>query len=153
MSSEWMVHWTGRITIRNRKFLRKFTPVYKPERRSNFDDLKFLPTGTSSDHDQSLATPATLVDPPSTPAQVSTPPPSVDQHLLTAPPCSPGPPSQPPTMTPTVLSPPSVSPSPVPDIPLQLPHTDPTSPPTNLRHSSRIRKPPKWQTSGDYVLY
>ena len=145
------VDGSGRITIRNRKFLRKFTPVYKPERsRSIFDDFKFLPTGTSSDHDPSLVTPATLVDPPSTPAEVSTPPPSVDQHLPTAPPCSPEPPSQPPAMTPTVLSPPSASPSPVPP---QLPHTDPISPPTNLRRSSRIRKPAKWQTSGDYILY
>ena len=142
---------SGRITIRNRKFLRKFTPVYQPERRrSIFDDLKLLPTGTSSEHDQSLATPAKLVDPPSTPAQVSTLPPSVNQHPPTASPCSPGPPSQPPTMTPTVVSPPLASPSPV---PLQLPQTDPTSPPTNLRRSSRIRKPPKWQISGDYILY
>ena len=145
---------SGRITLRNRKFLWKFTPVHQlDKRRSILDDLKYLPTSDSSD--QSSSTPTTSINLPSSPPKVSTPPPSVEQHLPTTPQCSPGSSSGPPTTTPVVASPPLVLPSqsPYSEASPQLPHAESESPPTNLWRSSRIRKPPKWQTSGDYILY
>jgi len=180
------VDGSGRITIRNRKFLRKYTPVHQSDRRrSILDDLKYLPTSNSSD--QPLPTPTTVTDvpiipnvpPPSNSSKESTPPSLVDPNLPTVstiPPCSSGSPSGPsmtnptitsppslssgspsgPSMTnPTITSPPSLSPTqaPRPEAPPQLPHAEPESSPINLRRSTRIRKPPTWQTSGDYILY
>ena len=145
---------SGRITLRNRKFLRKFTPVHQlDKRRSILDDLKYLPTSDSSD--QPSSTPTTSIDLPSSPPEVSTSPPSVEQHLPTTPQCSPRLSSGLSTTTPAVASPPLVLPSqsPYSEASLQLPHTESESPPTHLQRSSQIRKPPKWQTSGDDIVY
>ena len=53
---------SSRITLRNGKFLRKFTPVHQLDerKRSVLDDLKYLPTVDSSD--QSPSTPTTPID-------------------------------------------------------------------------------------------
>lgn len=156
------VDGSGRVTVRNRKFLRKYTPVHQPDRRlCILDDLKYLPTSTSSDQPSA---PTTLTDVPSNvplssaSPKESTPPPSIDQHLPTTQvvsPCSPGSSSEPSTATPTITSPPSMLPPRVsnPEASTQPPHVEMESPPINLRRSTRIRKPPKWQTSGDYILY
>ena len=117
------------------------------------DDLKYLPNSDSSD--QSPSTPNTSIDPQSSPPKVSTSPPSVQQHLPTTPQCSPGSSSGLPTTTPVVAPPPLALPSwePPPEAPPQLTHAESESFPTNLRHLSRIRKPPQWQTFGNYILY
>ena len=69
------VDGSGRSTIRNRKFLRKYTPVYQADRkRSILDDLKYLPPIYPSD--QPLSTP-TLSDDTTT---RSNSPPDVNHH-------------------------------------------------------------------------
>ena len=105
---------SGRITIRNRKFLRKYIPVHQPyKRRSILDDLKYLPPSNPSN--QLPPTPTTSTDvpihpnvsPPSNLPEASTSP-SVDEHLPTAspiPPCSPGPQQEPSTTNPAIISP------------------------------------------------
>ena len=51
---------SGRITIRNCKFLRKYTPIHQPDRRRCIlDDLKYVPSSNSSD--QSSAPPLHLL--------------------------------------------------------------------------------------------
>ena len=52
------VDGSGRITIRNRKFLWKYTPIHQPDRRRCIlDNLKYLPSSNYSD--QSSAPPYT----------------------------------------------------------------------------------------------
>ena len=154
------VDGSGRVTTRNRKFLRKYTPVYQPDRkRCILDDMKYLPTSNPSDNS---STPTTTTDVPNVPLsndspKASTPLPSIDEHPPMAqimPPCSPRP-SPEPSSTPTTTSPPSTSPPQMlsPEASSQPPHAEPEPSPTNLRRSTRTRKPPKWQTSGDYILY
>ena len=43
------VDGSGRVTLRNRKFLRKYSPVKRPPRRSILEDLRYLPS--TSKHD------------------------------------------------------------------------------------------------------
>jgi len=44
------VDGSGRITIRNHRFLRKYTPMCQPDRRKSIlDDLKYLPTSPPVD--------------------------------------------------------------------------------------------------------
>jgi len=50
------VDGSGRITIRNRRFLRKYTPVFQPDRRSILDDLKYLPTNPVDQPSPTLTT-------------------------------------------------------------------------------------------------
>jgi len=60
------VDGSGRNTIRNRRFLRKYTPVCKPDRRKSIlDDLKYLPT--SPPVDQPSPTPTTPTESKPTP--------------------------------------------------------------------------------------
>ena len=101
---------SGRITLRNRKFLQKFTPMHQLDgRRSILDDLKYLQTSDFTN--QSSSTPTTLIDPPSSPPKVSTSPSSIYQYLPTTLPCSPGFLSVPPATSHIVASPPLISPS------------------------------------------
>ena len=161
------VDGSGRITIRNRRFLRKYIPACQPNRkRTILDDLRFLPTSNPSDQSQLTPTPPTDVpihpdapsDSPSkllvTPATTSIIPRSPTAPIT--PPCPPGPSQEPSTANPTVTSPYSSThpEAPCPEVPSQPPiRGDPEPSPTNLRRSTRIRRPPKWQTSGDYILY
>ena len=164
------VDGSGRTTIRNRRFLRKYIPAHQPDRkRTILDDLRYLPISTPSDHGQLPPTPTTPTDVPihpnassNSPSKLPATPPSptsIAQRLptaLTTPPCSPGPPQEPSTTNPTTISPPSpVQPQQSgQEVPPQSPaHADPESPPIILRRSTRIRKPPQWHTSGDYILY
>ena len=146
------VDGSGRITIRNSKFLCKYTPIHQPDRRRCIlDDLKYLP---SSNLFRSIICPPTLVDVPiqsdiPSSSNSSTPPvspQSADQHLLTAqtiPPCSPGSLSGPPTTTPTVTPPSSTSPPQAldPEVSPQPPNAELEPSPIVLRCSNGIRKP------------
>ena len=108
------VDGSGRPTLRNRKFLRKYTPVSPPrERRSIFDDMALLPP---SDVTPTLPT----APPPTQPPSPGTPAPDPVANPTDCPPSPPPPPPPHP-----------MSPSP--------PH--PMSPPP-LRRSTRTRKPP-----------
>ena len=57
------VDGSGRITIRNRRLLRKYIPAHQPDRkRTILDDLRYLPTSNPSD--QLPPTPTTPTDVP-----------------------------------------------------------------------------------------
>jgi len=151
---------SGRITIRNCRFLRKYTPVFQPDRRKSIlDDLKYLPTNsvdppspTPTTIDGGELTPGTGV--PSHPDDSSTPrvplPPSASEHH---PPGSSGPSLQPLVVNPNVSPLPMSSPQPsCPETSTQPP-IEPDVSPVKLRRSTRVRRPPKWQTSDDFILY
>ena len=155
---------SGRVTIRNRKFLRKYTPVHQDDRRRCIlDDLTYLPTDNSPGQSSAPITPTDVSLQPSVPLLSTSPkaptsPPPVDSPLLTAqllPPNSPRPSFEPPPSTPAATSPPLISSPQIPNLEAssQSSHAEPESPPIKLRRSSRIRKPPKWHTSNDFVLY
>ncbi len=136
---------SGRQTLRNRKFLRKYIPVHPPaKRRSIMEDIAYLPPtsspdgippSTSSPDDISPTTSPPTCLPPDTPGPTPTrtnedvnttnPPnlPSRDSPLPKPPPTSP--PRLPDPIPVTTLTPPLYTPSPKP-----------------LRRSVRERKPP-----------
>ena len=133
------VDGSGRVTLRNRKFLRKYVPVVAPEpRRTIFDDLHYRPPqpadpATQPQQEQARpSTPAVVVPQPSTPAVEHPPPP---QPTVSTAPHQEASPSHP--------SPPT-SPRQGPPDPL------PVSP--GITRPSRVRKPPSWQTSGEYDM-
>ena len=135
---------SGRQTLRNRKFLRKFIPMYQPpKRRSILDDIGCLPPSPPPDHDDTTTSSSPSAQnvtpthpessrsradqtPPTTPARsdtgVVTPPPSP----ITLPPATGR--TQPPLET---------TPTPQPTLTV-----NPTPEPPPLRRSSRVRKPP-----------
>ena len=147
------VDGSGRVTIRNHKFLRKYTPVRQPDRCiCILYDLKYLPVSNPSDHSFTLTILADVPIQPNVPLssdlpEAFVPPSSVDQHLPTAqpiPPCSPGSSSEPSTTTtPTITSSPSISPPQIlgPQASAQPPPAELEPPSINLRRSIRIRKP------------
>ena len=50
---------SGRQTLRNRKFLRKFIPMYQPpKRRSIIEDIAYLPPNPPPDHDDTASSPS-----------------------------------------------------------------------------------------------
>ena len=77
---------SNRITIRNRRFLRKYIPAHRPDRRRTIlDDLRYLPTSNPSD--QSQPTPTTPTNTPIHPNAPSNSPSelpetSTSPHLL-----------------------------------------------------------------------
>ena len=81
---------SGRITIRNRKILRKYAPVHQDDRhRCILDDLTYLPTGNSPGQPSAPTTPADVSPQPSVPLLSASPkapnsPPPDDSPLLTA---------------------------------------------------------------------
>ena len=155
---------SGRIATRNRKFLRKYTPVHQDDRhRCILDDLTYLPTGNSPGQSSAPTTPTDVSLQPSVPLLSASPkapssPPPVDSPLLTAqpvPPNSPRPSFKPSTSTPATTSPLLISSLQIPNLEAssQPSHAEPESPPIKLRRSTQLRKPPKWHTSDDFVLY
>ncbi len=109
---------SGRQTIRNRKFVRKITPVHPPPvHRSILDDLPRIPFPTTT-------------SPPSPPSDET--PPGTAEDLAT--PADPNPPG-----TPADPTPPGEPPSPEPPIPLS-----PIPPIAPLRRSTRVKKPRTW---------
>ena len=109
---------SGRITTRNRKFLRKYTPVHQDDRHGCIlDDLTYLPTGNSPGQSSAPTTPTDVSHQPRVPLLSASPkapnsPPPVDSPLLMAQPIplnSPRPSPEPSTSTPATTSPPLIS--------------------------------------------
>ena len=129
---------SGRQTLRNRKFLRKYTPAYQPpERRSILDDLGQPPQPSDAiipPPNPTLASPP-IIHPPRTdvadPDTGSNPPP--DPHLTEEVMNS--------TPMPDADHPPPITSSTTPTLEPSPPHT-PLLPIQPLRRSSRARKPP-----------
>ncbi|XP_033118972.1 uncharacterized protein K02A2.6-like [Anneissia japonica] len=129
------VDGSGRITLRNRHFLRKYIPVYQPERRRMItDDLRFLPVRQGPK----------LGDAPMMPVRCALDTPPVDDQHASRSPVSPGSPLVPlPNLfTPTTPPPPvsHVTPQPVTSPPIST-DTMPRSGDNGPRRSSRIRPP------------
>ena len=110
------VDGTGRSTLRNRRFLRKFAPLHKtPPPRTIADDLKHIGTPF-------FTTPATsVIDPPT---QAST------EHTVT--PSLPTAPSSPTDSRPPPPPPPSPSPPPIQEVQVETPPIN-KKPPFALR--------------------
>ncbi len=131
---------SGRQTLRNRKFLRKYIPMYQPpQRRSILEDMAHLPPGPLADNltpqpEPLSETPLTRSHTPTDGSLPPTTPPRRDADINT----SPLPQS-------TSLDPPA---TPAPDMNLTPTPSEPpvtTNPPATpplLRRSTRIRKPP-----------
>ena len=137
---------SGRQTLRNRKFLRKYIPMYQPaKRRSILEDIARLPPTPPSD--ATTTSPKLLTDPPPTPPHtprkdttspttptrpdtgVNIPPPQTSHSpdsLITPPPA---------------INPTQPSPEPTPP-PEPTPTANPIPTPQPLRRSTRIKKPP-----------
>ena len=129
------VDGSGRQTLRNRKFLRKFVPMYQPpKRRSILEDITCLPPSRSPDRDDTT----TL---PSPPIQNPTPIPPEDQTSQATPTSSDiGAATPPYTPLPdTSNTQPAVEtmPSLAPDLTVNL-----TPEPRPLRRSLKVRNPP-----------
>ena len=129
---------SGRQTLRNRKFLRKFIPMYQPpKRRSILEDIACLPPNLPPDHDDTTTSPSSSTlnphpessrsreyqAPPATPirpdTEVGTPPPSPITSISY---------TQPPVET-----------TPTPEPTLTVNQTPERRP---LRRSTRVTKPP-----------
>ena len=125
------VDGSGRVTLRNRKFLRKYVPVQHPSARATIE------------HDLALRwiTPSTRVTLSSAPSPEDQMAPSND-------------PPQPHPTTPIAMSPPPTSParapavSPVPINPTLSPAVAPLTP--DAGRPARVRRPPTWHK--DYVM-
>ena len=135
------VDGSGRATLRNRKFLRKYIPVKtQPSRRSILDDLRALPTTTTN---EDIPAP-----PDMPPLSTTTPQKAISEGS--------GEPTAPHTATgqaePTSVSPPTTpTPQPAPPTTPRPVEQDPelaTPPDTKIvqppRRSQRERRPPSW---------
>ena len=128
------VDGSGRQTLRNRKFLRKFVPMYQPpKRKSILEDIACLPPIRSSDRDDTTnLTSPPIQKPTPIPPENQTPPTSSD--LGTTPPQSPYTLQPEPDNTqPAVETTPSLEPD---------CNVTPTPEPRPLRRSNRVRNPP-----------
>ena len=128
---------SGRQTLRNRKFLRKYIPMYQPaKRRSILEDIAHLPPTPPSD--DATTSPKLLTDPPPhTPRKDTTSPTTptrTDTEVHIPPPQTSHPPDSPITPPPAIYP---AQPSPEP-----TPTTNPIPTPQPLRRSTRIKKPP-----------
>ena len=131
---------SGRMTDRNRQFLRKFTPFTPSLPGPSQNHVPVVPMPPSEN--QSFLPPSPVVSEPSEP--VTLPVPSSPA------PSSPPMPSSPPS--PTFVTPPS---SPVaPDIPSTSPDppSAPVEPPFQPRRSTRVRIPTKRYNPAEYDL-
>ena len=134
---------SGRQTLRNRKFLRKFVPMYQPpQRRSILQDITYLPPNPPSNHDDTANSPPAL-DP------IPTPPEPPHSRKDQTPPATParsdtgvGTPPPSPTTLPqsTSHTQPSLETMPTSEPP---PVVTPNPEPRPLRRSTRITKPPE----------
>ena len=126
------VDGSGRITIRNRKFLRKYTPACQPDRqRTILDDLRYLPLTPTTPTDVPILPDASSHSPSNLPVTPTSPTSITPRSppAPTTPPCLPGLPQEPSTTEPTTISPvqPQASDQ---EVPSQPPtNADPDSPP------------------------
>ena len=137
---------SGRQTLRNRKFLRKFIPMYQPpKRRSILEDIACLPPNPPPDHDDTASSPSS-----STPNHTPTRPGSSHSREDQTSPATParsdmgvGTPPPSPITSPPVTShtQPSLETTPTPEPELTV---NPTPEPRPLRRSTRVTKPPDW---------
>ena len=137
---------SGRQTLRNRKFLRKFVPVYQPpKRRSILEDIAYFPPtptpdDTSKPPDSNKPPTSSLPSkPPNSGEDVMSPTTPVRTNMeintpLLSPPHSPDPPTP-------IPSPPATSPD-QPSRETLKPTTATPSPERPLRRSTRIKKNP-----------
>ena len=146
------VDGSGRVTLRNRKFLRKYTPVYAQEpRRTISDDYSSPPPGSSHATKRPIepAVPQhiTLANPEPTP---NMPAPPLSTQI---PEPSPGLPqsNSDDVVTPSATTTSTRQDPPQPFLPAPT-FSQPSPSPGAVRRSTRIRKPPAWQTSGDYDM-
>ncbi len=144
------VDGSGKQTLRNRRFLRRFTPVHQPPKpRSILEDLMHHPPPTvlPTPHNPPTATPAPppMMEPttqPPPPAQADTEFGDPSPSAATPPPVEFGDPS-PLAATP----PPMVTDTPIDNTSTRGPPTEPsqptiTTPQQCLRRSTRAKKPP-----------
>ena len=142
------VDGAGRVTLRNRQFLRRFTPVNPPTtKRSILDDMATIPRPLPTP----LVTTTTPQPPPSLQATPATPP---AMDIPTATQAQTPIPLQPMMDTPTTMqtglvtpptraSPMKLAEPPTPPSPAHTTNRTPTrTPPQPLRRSTRVKKPP-----------
>lgn len=136
------VDGSGRVTLRNRRFLRKYTPFIE---RAQLTQSPYVPPLSSSTHPPLIMKPMPLVKPTDlyspgtktvTPTSSNTEPDTPNSPALSDPPLDTSAPPERPASPPG--RPASPSDSPVPD--------SHASPPT------RQRRPPAWIRDGDFVL-
>ena len=137
------VDGSGRVTSRNRRFLRKFSPVRDecPPPRSIFDDMGVRAAAPAPTATLTLGAPSTLGDAAVPHAGTGTPqrepPPTPVTGVVPVPAPGPAPPSAPPSPSP--VAPPSAG-------PIQ----QPSSSGGGLRRSSRTTSVPAWHK--DYSM-
>ena len=135
---------SNRTTLRNRKFLRKYTPVYQPpQRRSILDDLACLPPPPSEQSPDHSQTPAGPPSPPSPSHELAQEAPQSPQRVIIQTPTSTS--VSPPNLLPTA---PTLDHTPAGPTSSPAPRPQPTPP----RRSTRATQPPAWLNSGDYIL-
>ena len=132
---------SGRQTLRNRKFLRKFIPMYQPpERRSILEDIACLPPNSPPGRDDPATSPL-----PSTQNPTPTSPGLLHSRDDQTPPATPvrsdvevsAPPPSPTNYSPVHNQPPLTMPTLEPALTMH-----PTPEPRPLRRSTRVTKPP-----------
>ena len=160
------VDGSGRVTVRNRKFLRKYQPVVRPPPRLSVDVDIWAPNSRSPSPPPSPTPPLTATPPPTAPAHDPSPP-APPTPAVPAQPASPSAlptPSTPPRPRPHAASPsalptpstpprPRLSPSRSVSVPPMSPPMGPSPsaavPPAAPRRSTRDRRPPAYLS--DYV--
>ena len=159
---------SGRVTIRNRKFLRKYIPVLTPPPQKTIDfDLKALvqhAAPQTETHLPSASLPAVAQQArPTPPPQMDAPQPFPSQTSTSSPDLAPQEPCSSPSSPPTPLhvtqphydsdisSPdhPRSAPTPSPPTPPRPRFNTPTRSTTGLRRSSRLTRAPVWQADYD----
>ena len=133
---------SGKVTLRNRQFLRKFIPVQPREPRltiSNYLTYQSLPA--SPDPTSSPLPTAIDTSPSHTLLPDAAPPPSI-------PPLD-SPAEETPTRPIDYITSPLQPPLPIQDTDMETTPTGPTPPP---RRSTHVKRPPTWHTSGDYIM-
>ena len=145
------VDGSGRLSLRNRQFLRRFTPVNTPmARRSIQDDMATIPRPPPTSPVVTVTPPPTPNPPPTPTTTTPTPPPPPppDTPIATpAQPTTPSTPSHPTTPTPTRITlRDTITPThPTTPTPTRIITRDTnTEQPPPLRRSTRSRKPPNW---------
>ena len=133
---------SGRVTLRNRQFLRKFIPVQPREPRLTIsNDLTYQSLPASPDPTSAPLPTAIDTSPRHNLLPDAAPPPSI-------PPLD-SPAEETPTRPIDHITSPLQPPLPIQDTDMETTPTGPTPPP---RRSTHVKRPPTWHTSGDYIM-